>query len=447
MEPVKLIIAALTAGATGSAESAAPTALRDAYQRLKRLVAVRFTGNEAAEAALAGHEANSEAWRAALEIALRDTGADTDPAVIDAAQRLMALCGNAGSIVGEYLLTRDRRVAGPPVDPGPPVARRPSLGRAASGPPVDPGPPVARRPSLGRAASGPPVDPGPPVARRPSLGRAASGPPVEPETGVRDRVILIERCSGIQVGRDNDQYSAYRVTLPTAALQSGQALADRLLSSDTPWSRDVFSHGARPDLGVASNGFGVGTSRIVAGPSGDTLVIVRNSRGVQVGDHNVQRNQFRIRVADVSVQANRLGATSARTTAISRLRDDPGDRAAARSLAEDVARAARRDLVVDLTAQVTRDVGHPHINRSSGEFHGLTGRQIGGSNRARVTVQVSVHRMDSRALQRQILKRAERDRRSARHDQPNVPPAGDLNRIHRSGPTRFPGPGGGRGVR
>ena len=248
-------------------------------------------------------------------------------------------------------------------------------------------------------------------------------------------MILIERCSGIQVGRDNDQYSAYRVTLPTAALQSGQALADRLLSSDTPWSRDVFSHGARPDLGVASNGFGVGTSRIVAGPS------------VQVGDHNVQRNQFRIRVADVSVQANRLGATSARTTAISRLRDDPGDRAAARSLAEDVARAARRDLVVDLTAQVTRDVGHPHINRSSGEFHGLTGRQIGGSNRARVTVQVSVHRMDSRALQRQILKRAERDRRSARHDQPNVPPAGDLNRIHRSGPTRFPGPGGGRGVR
>ena len=156
MEPVKLIIAALTAGATGSAESAAPTALRDAYQRLKRLVAVRFTGNEAAEAALAGHEANSEAWRAALEIALRDTGADTDPAVIDAAQRLMALCGNAGSIVGEYLLTRDRRVPAPqsiPVRPwlgARPWAdsiRPPSRSRSARGSAPVPGPSSIRPPS------------------------------------------------------------------------------------------------------------------------------------------------------------------------------------------------------------------------------------------------------------------------------------------------------------
>ena len=160
----------------------------------------------------------------------------------------------------------------------------------------------------------------------------------------------------------------------------------------------------------------------------------------------MQRNQFRIRVAEVTVQANRLGATSARNAAISRLRDNPGDRAAARSLAEDVARAASRDLVVDLTAQVTRDLGHPQIDRWSGEFRNLTGRQVGGPNRARVTVHVTVSKLESRALERQILKSAElRARQVARDDRPTVPPAGDLNRIHRFGPTRLPGPGGDEG--
>jgi hypothetical protein len=71
------------------------------------------------------------------------------------------------------------------------------------------------------------------------------------ETGAPKRVILIERCSGVQVGRDNDQVSAYRVTLPTAAFGSGQALADLLLSRDAPWSRDMFTHSARPDFSLA----------------------------------------------------------------------------------------------------------------------------------------------------------------------------------------------------
>ena len=120
MEPVKLIIAALTAGAAGGTENAASTALGDAYQRLKRLVAARFTGDKAAEAALTEHEVNPEAWRAPLEKALRNTGADTDPGVIDAAQRLMELLGNAGSTISKYMVTRDRGKARP-VAPGGPV--------------------------------------------------------------------------------------------------------------------------------------------------------------------------------------------------------------------------------------------------------------------------------------------------------------------------------------
>jgi hypothetical protein len=279
-------------------------------------------------------------------------------------------------------------------------------------------------------------------------GQRRADTPGTPQTSVPNRVILIERSSGIQVGRDNRQYSAYRVTLPTAALRSSQALADRLFSSDAPWSRDVFSHNARPDLRGASNRLSGATSGIVAGPTGDTLVVVRNSRGVQIGDRNVQRNQFRVRVADVTIQANRLGPTSARNAALSRLRDDPGNRAAARSLAEDVARAASRDLVVDLRARVTRDAGHPQINRWSGRFHNLTGRQIGGPNRARVTVRVTVSRLESRALERQILERARRRAsHAARLDQPSATPVGDVDRIRRSGPTRSPRSRRGRGFR
>jgi hypothetical protein len=117
-------------------------------------------------------------------------------------------------------------------------------------------------------------------------------------------------------------------------------------------------------------------------------------------------------------------------------------------LAEDVARVASRDLVVDLTAQVTRDLGRPQINRWSGEFRDLAGRQIGGPNRARVTVQVRVSKLDARPLERQILKSAGRlPQSAARRDEPRIPHAGDLGRTRGSIPTRLPGPGGGRGFR
>ena len=258
----------------------------------------------------------------------------------------------------------------------------------------------------------------------------------------------------MQVGQGNDQYSAYLVTLPSAALESSQALADQLLSLETPWSHDMFSHDAQFSLGSVSGGSSFAASGIVAGPGGDTLVIVRNSRAVQVGDHNVQHNQFRIRVTDVTVHADRLGTTSARRTAVARLREDPGDRGAARLLAQDVARVASRDLVVDLTAQVTSDLGPAQINQWTGEFRDLTGRQIGGPNQAHVVVHVTESKLESRALERQILKSAERQARlAARNDPPRVPSPGDLKRTPPPGPTRLPGPtrrpgpGGGLGPR
>lgn len=264
-------------------------------------------------------------------------------------------------------------------------------------------------------------------------GRASSAPPPD---GLK-RVILIERCSGVQVGRDNDQYSTYRVSLPTAALESSQVLADQLLRRDVPWSRDVFGHDAQPALGGPVGGFGASSHSLVAGPDGDTLVIVRNSRGVQVGNHNVQHNEFRIRVTDVTVRASGLGMTPARGDAISRLRADPGDRGAARALAEDVAGAASTRLTVDLTAKLARDVGRPQVGWPAA-VRDRTGIQAGDHSRARVTIKVTVSRLETQKLEHQFRRSAERLARVRAKPQETVPrpaPPG----ITRDGPAA-PGP-------
>jgi len=481
MDPLSLIITALSAGTAQGAENVASTAVRDAYRGLKRLLSDRFSGKKEAEIALAEHDADPDVWRAPLEKALRDTGAIADPDVIAAAQRLMALLDNPGSRSGRYqVYQRDvqgsqignqniqiNEFSSPATDPprassidSPGIPNRPMLdepvvGRPSSGQ-REPDSGSSGRWESGAAdhvfiwtplgmAGGEDLVVGRPSSEQHEPDSRSSD---RSESGAPDHVILIERCSGIQVGQDNDQYSAYRVTLPSAALRSAQALADHLLSHDLPWSRDVFSHDATPEFGAAPGWFGSRSSGVATGPDGDTLVIVRNSRGVQVGDHNLQRNDFRIRVADVSVQAERLGMTAERKAAIERLRQDPGDRAAARWLATDVTRAASAHLVVDLTARVDRDVGHPQINEWSGKLRGQTGRQVGGPNRARVTVDVKVSRLPSDNLTRELLRRAQiRARHTPRPETPAPRSISNPDWTRRPRPPDIPGPHLGRGGR
>jgi hypothetical protein len=58
---------------------------------LKALLKNRFGGRPAAEMALAEHETEPEIWKAPLEQALVQSGADTDAAVLEAARRLQQL--------------------------------------------------------------------------------------------------------------------------------------------------------------------------------------------------------------------------------------------------------------------------------------------------------------------------------------------------------------------
>lgn len=238
-----------------------------------------------------------------------------------------------------------------------------------------------------------------PLARH---GVPEAGPePSSAEDGAVRRVIVIERSSGVQVGRENDQYSVYRVALPELEIQSPQELAEALLEDGTPWASDIFIHEApRLRFNRPSGGRGSGTHRISdAAAEGDTLVIVRDSCGVEIGDHNVQRNQFRISADRVEVQVGGLEPTAERAELVSWLCADPGDQAAARALAENVAEAATIDLEAELTAEIADMMGSSQIEGWPGAVRDRTGVQIGEGNEADVAVRVNVLSWDAAVLE------------------------------------------------
>ena len=242
-----------------------------------------------------------------------------------------------------------------------------------------------------------------------TLPHGVSGDPGEP--GAIKRVVLIDGCSGIQYGQGNVQYSVYRASLPSVALESSAEMARHLLSDGRQWSRDVFAHNAQASFaGLAGTGrsFGAATEAL----AGDTLVIVRNSRGVQVGDGNTQHNNFQIRITNVAVKAVQAGPAGASPAAVDQLCQHPSQ-AAAEAVAGQIAHAARDHLVLDLTAQVTREIGSPVISGQPAEIRGRTGVQAGGSARAHVTVVVEVTNMNVSRLTRDLLTEARRTRAAA----------------------------------
>jgi hypothetical protein len=225
-----------------------------------------------------------------------------------------------------------------------------------------------------------------------------------------ERVVLIDGCSGVQYGRGNEQYSAYLVKLPSVALKSGEALARHLLSDDWQWSRAVFDHSGQASFaGMAGPGSAfTGATETIAG---DTLVIVRNSRGVQVGDGNTQRNKFQVRVTNVAIKTVRVGPAVVSRAAVDHLCQQPSQ-TAARVVARQIADAAKDHLILDMTAQVTQEIGSPVIAGQPAVISGRTGVQAGGSARAHVNVEVEVTNVNVDRLAEDLLKQARRDLRA-----------------------------------
>jgi hypothetical protein len=102
MDPVSLVMTALTSGAAQGLAESASDAVKSACSRLKQLVSAKFSGTRSAEVALAEHAADPETWQTPLAKALTTSGAIDDEAVIKAAQQLMALLDPAGTEAGKY---------------------------------------------------------------------------------------------------------------------------------------------------------------------------------------------------------------------------------------------------------------------------------------------------------------------------------------------------------
>jgi len=85
MDPVTLIVTALSAGAASALQDDA----KAAYVKLRDLVKKRFAGHAAAEVVLAEHEAAPETWEAPLAAKLTELGAADDQDLLAAAQAVL----------------------------------------------------------------------------------------------------------------------------------------------------------------------------------------------------------------------------------------------------------------------------------------------------------------------------------------------------------------------
>jgi hypothetical protein len=102
MDPVTLIVSALATGAAQAVSETTSASIKGAYESLKAKVRARFAGSPSRELVLVEHEKNPPTWQAPMVAALTETGAESDPAVVEAAQQLMALLDATGTQSGKY---------------------------------------------------------------------------------------------------------------------------------------------------------------------------------------------------------------------------------------------------------------------------------------------------------------------------------------------------------
>lgn len=89
MDPVTLIVTALTAGAAAGSQSFVTDSIKDAYAGLKALIKRKFAGKASAEMVLSEHESDPETWQAPLKKALTQEHLDQDTEILQAAQALL----------------------------------------------------------------------------------------------------------------------------------------------------------------------------------------------------------------------------------------------------------------------------------------------------------------------------------------------------------------------
>ncbi len=91
MDPIELLLAALTAGAAAAIKGTASQAVKDAYGGLKALIQQHFVGKPQAELALAEYEKDADTWKKPLQKSLAEAGVDQNGTVLTQAQQVLKL--------------------------------------------------------------------------------------------------------------------------------------------------------------------------------------------------------------------------------------------------------------------------------------------------------------------------------------------------------------------
>jgi hypothetical protein len=102
MDPITLILTALSTGAMVGGQAIAGDAIKDTYAGLKELIRRKFAGKSGAELALTEHETDPKTWEAPLKKALSQEQLDQDPEIIEAAQKIMSLVQPQQAAMGKY---------------------------------------------------------------------------------------------------------------------------------------------------------------------------------------------------------------------------------------------------------------------------------------------------------------------------------------------------------
>ena len=89
MDPLSLIVAALTAGAAAAAKDTAAAAIKDSYQALNSLLQKKLAGNLAATVMLEEHAKDPDTFNAPLKKKLAEASIDQNPAILQAAEALL----------------------------------------------------------------------------------------------------------------------------------------------------------------------------------------------------------------------------------------------------------------------------------------------------------------------------------------------------------------------
>jgi hypothetical protein len=98
MNPIALILTALTAGAKDTADAA----VRDAHAALMAQLTMRLAGRADGEAALAGYAESPQRCEAALRAELAAVGADADQGLLTSARAVMSVADAPGWRAGKY---------------------------------------------------------------------------------------------------------------------------------------------------------------------------------------------------------------------------------------------------------------------------------------------------------------------------------------------------------